>query len=313
MLWPMSSGRALLPLAALTFVVALATSRFGLLVHEGLGHGGTAIALGGRVEGLRLFWFGGGWVSYRGDLSTADALAFAMGGIATEWIAAAVLAVVARRRTGLTRVVVAGAATGFAIHGGMYLAVGTFYGSGDGMLLHQLLGAWRPLVWAPAAAICVVCAYAGATAVVPALRRYAVARAPAGQLVVIGAALVIGGLGHVALLKAEQAVRVDQSYVTTMMTESQRQVETEVTAAMRARPQATEAELAAVRRAAEDKNRQFPFAPLLALLIAVSALAAMLRTPAAAHPEPLPWRQVAGPATVCAVGIFLVAVIDAVA
>src|SRR5689334_13016358 len=147
MLAPMSSARALLPLAALTFVVALATSRFGLIVHEVVGHGGTATALGGHIDALRLFWFGGGWVSYHGGFGTAALVAIAMGGIATEWIAAIGLALVARGKAGLGRVVAAGAATGFAIHGGMYLAVGTFYGSGDGALLHHLLGDARWLVW----------------------------------------------------------------------------------------------------------------------------------------------------------------------
>src|SRR5262249_8470985 len=41
--------------------VSLATSRLGLLVHELVGHGGVAIALGGHVTDVTLFWFAGGW------------------------------------------------------------------------------------------------------------------------------------------------------------------------------------------------------------------------------------------------------------
>jgi len=303
--------RALLPLAALTFAVALATSRYGLVVHELAGHGGTAVVLGGHIDQVKLFWFGGGWVSYHAaSWSTAEILAVTLGGIATEWIAAAILVAIARRRAGLAKLVLLGAAVGFAIHGGMYLAVGTYYGSGDGTILHHLLGDWRPLVWAPAAAICVGAAWLGAQAVIPILRAYAPARS---QLALIGAAMVLGGALHVGLLVAEQKLRADPVYTAIMKTEGQRQVEHDVATARAQNPQASAEQIEQIRRSSEQKHKPFPFAPLLIALIAASAIASMMRTRPAEAPAGLPGRDLRLPALVAAIGIFLVGLIDALA
>ena len=299
--------RALLPLAALTFVVALATSRYGLVIHELAGHGGTAIALGGHVQGVHLFWFGGGWVTYQGNgWTTADVLAVTLGGIATEWIAAVVLALLARRRQGLGRLVLAGAATGFAIHGGMYLAVGTFYGSGDGTLLHQLLGDWRPLVWAPAAVVCVGAAWLGARTVAPILRAHAPATA---QLMLIGLALAIGGAAHLALLLGERAVRPDATYTAIMKTEGQRAVERDVAVARAAH--ATPAQLDEVERTSRERNRPFPFTPCLIAAIAAAAVFAFSRSRPADRPAALAWWQIRAPALVAFLGVVLVVACDA--
>jgi hypothetical protein len=305
------SPRALLPLAALTFAVALATSRYGLVIHEFAGHGGAAVALGGHVDAVRLFWFGGGWVSYHlpADPAAPGAaeVAVTLAGIATEWIAAAVLVVIARRRTGLARLAAIGAAAGFAIHGGLYLSIGTFYGSGDGTLLYRLLGAWRPLVWAPAGALCITVAWLGGRAVAPLLR----ARAPGRQLAVIGAALALGGAANVGLLLGERALRADATYVAIMKTEGQRTVEHDVAAAQAAR--ATPAQIEAVRRASEERNRPFPLAPILIALVAAAAIAAFAASRPEAAPTPLAWREVAPYALVAAAGVALVALIDAIA
>ncbi len=302
--------RALLPLAALTFVVALATSRYGLVIHELAGHGGTAIALGGHVAGVHLFWFGGGWVTYVGDSwSTADVLAVTLGGIAIEWIAAIVLAMIARRALGTKRLVLAGAATGFAIHGGMYLAAGTFYGAGDGTLLHQLLGAWRPIVWAPAALVCVAAAWLGVRAVAPILRAHAPGARP---LALIGVALVMGGALHVALLVGERALRPDPTYTAIMKTEGQRAVERDVAAAKVANPRISAPELEQVERASRQEHKPFPFTPCLIAAIVAAALASFARSKPAAAPEALAWWQIRAPALLAFLGLTLVIALDAI-
>ena len=305
------SPRALLPLAALTFAVALATSRYGLVIHEFAGHGGAAMALGGHVDGVKLFLFGGGWVGYHlpgnpADPGPAD-VAVTLAGIATEWIAAAALAIAARRRTGLVRLAMIGAAAGFAIHGGMYLSIGTYYGQGDGTLVYRLCGAWRPLVWATAGALCVAIAWLGARAVAPLLR----ARAPGRQLAVTGVALVLGGAAHVGLLFGERALRTDATYVSIMKTEGQRTVEHDVAIAQA--QHATPAQVEEVRRTSQERNRPFPFAPILIALVALAAIAAFAVSRPAAAPAPLAWREVAPFAAVAAAGVLLVAVIDLIA
>jgi hypothetical protein len=281
------------------------------VIHEFAGHGGAAGALGGHVNGVRLFLFGGGWVSYQlpgnpADPGAAD-VAVTLAGIATEWIAAAILLVLARRRTGLARLAMIGAAAGFAIHGGMYLSIGTYYGQGDGTLVHRLLGAWRPIVWAPAGALCVAVAWLGARAVAPLLR----ARAPGRQLAVIAAALVLGGAANVGLLLGERALRTDATYTAIMKTEGQRTVERDVAVAEAAH--ATPAQVDDVRRASEQRNRPFPFAPILIALVAIAAFAAFVTSRPAAAPAPLAWREVAPFAAIAAAGVALVALIDLIA
>src|SRR6185312_6887821 len=78
--------RDVLRLGALLACVALATTRLGLLAHELVGHGGTAMAVGGKVTEVRLFWFAGGWIRYAGIPGVAASLAVAMGGIAVETV-----------------------------------------------------------------------------------------------------------------------------------------------------------------------------------------------------------------------------------
>src|SRR5579884_945516 len=66
--------------------VALATSRLGLVLHELGGHGGMALALGGSITEVKLFWFAGGWIRYRVDTGATGLLAIACGGMAIETV-----------------------------------------------------------------------------------------------------------------------------------------------------------------------------------------------------------------------------------
>src|SRR6185312_14519158 len=97
--------RDVLRLGALLACVALATSRLGLLAHELVGHGGTAVAVGAHVTEVRLFWFAGGWIRYVGVTSTAAALAIAMGGIAVETVCGTVLWLAVRGDTLARRII----------------------------------------------------------------------------------------------------------------------------------------------------------------------------------------------------------------
>ena len=87
-------------LTVLVTCIALATTRLGLLAHELLGHGGTAVALGGTVDQVRLFWFAGGWIHYTlPEPSLAAAVAIAMGGIAVELVCGLALCIAVRGAT----------------------------------------------------------------------------------------------------------------------------------------------------------------------------------------------------------------------
>src|SRR5687767_7376990 len=100
-------NKDVLRLAGLLAAVALATSRLGLLVHELLGHGGVAVAAGGEVIEVRLFWFAGGWIRYTLPAHSPAWLAVWMGGIAIELVIGIAL-VLAVRGGSLGRLLVRG-------------------------------------------------------------------------------------------------------------------------------------------------------------------------------------------------------------
>ena len=124
MSWPYKD---VLRLAGLLACVVLATSRLGLVAHELVGHGGAALAVGGHVTGVHLFYFAGGWIRYRGVTSTAAAVTVAMGGIAIELLAAAALGLAARG-DGVGARLVRGIACALVVHATWYLATGTWHG-----------------------------------------------------------------------------------------------------------------------------------------------------------------------------------------
>src|SRR5450432_3773037 len=131
---------AVLRLAGLLALVALATSRIGLLAHELLGHGGAALAVGADVTEVQLFWFAGGWIRYHlPGAPMASALVIAMGGIAVELACGTLLAVAARGTT-LGRRLVRGIGAALVVHGSWYLATGAWHGYGDGVQLYHVLG-----------------------------------------------------------------------------------------------------------------------------------------------------------------------------
>ena len=60
----MGSNKEVLRLALLLACIALAASRFGLIGHELVAHGGVALALGAEIVDVEMFWFAGGWIRY---------------------------------------------------------------------------------------------------------------------------------------------------------------------------------------------------------------------------------------------------------
>ena len=107
---------------------------FGLVAHELVGHGGAALAVGGQVTEVQLFWFAGGWIRY--DLphrARAALLAIAMGGVAVELVAgtAAVARSSAATSLGPARSRARSARRSSSTRR-WYLATGAWHGYGDG-------------------------------------------------------------------------------------------------------------------------------------------------------------------------------------
>jgi hypothetical protein len=265
---PRSRIARIVSLAGFLACVALATSRIGLVAHELVGHGGTAIAVGGHVDEVRLFWFAGGWIHYQLDSATlAKLLAIAMGGIAVELVAGA--AIIAASRGRIVRAI--GAA--IALHGSWYLATGAWSGFGDGQLLYKVLGDWRYPVAIAAGSITCAAAYFAAKQAFGALT--------SGQHVAWTlVAMAIAAALNVALAAGELRVRRDRAYAQVMAPERERIVARELDAWQASQGSAiTEPAIAEQRAKLEAEHATFPFAWLLGLCTAIAAIAGALRSP----------------------------------
>jgi hypothetical protein len=264
-----STLRSVSQLALFVLCIALATTRIGLLAHELAGHGGTAVALGARVDQVHLFWFAGGWIHYQlPDATVGAQLAIAMGGIAIELVLGGILWAAARGDA-LGRRLVRAIGAALAFHAGWYLATGAAHGYGDGIQLYHELGDWRWLVATAAGAITCAAAFFGArtilgplAATIPGSRRTRIAGT-------IAAFAVAGGV-HGALAVGELAIRRDRMYLSVMTSERTRVVEREAARWETQHPDATPDVRAENREQIEESHRTFPFAWVLGVASAVA-------------------------------------------
>jgi hypothetical protein len=123
---------ALLDVALLALMIL--ASRAALILHEAVGHGLTAIALGAQAVTFRLSLFGGGYVAPSGLKTGAAGYAlFTLGGIAVNLLTGAAAWIIARRmkRRGLIHAFLLLFGAGSIGQALFYLANGFFYGEGD--------------------------------------------------------------------------------------------------------------------------------------------------------------------------------------
>jgi hypothetical protein len=255
-------------LAVLLACVALATSRLGLLAHELVGHGGTALAVGAHVVQVRLFWFAGGWIRYVGVPSPAAALAIAMGGIAVE-VAVGTALVLAVRGDALGRRILRGVGAALILHASWYLATGAFSGFGDGVLLYRELGSARVPVSIAAGLVTCAAGYAGARGVLGALAATLPRHRVAGTIAACAAAAAL----HGGLAAGELRLRADRTYHQTMQPERERVVAQWI----EAHPQAPAPVRAAAVKKLEAEHGSFPFVWLLGAATALSVIAGARR------------------------------------
>jgi hypothetical protein len=307
------SGRAWwLSVAKLTGIltcVGLATTRIGLVAHELVGHGGTAIAVGGRVTDVQLFWFAGGWVRYQLGAPGQGALAIALGGIVLEAVVGSVMWWTYARRDGLGARLSCGIGAALIVHAFWYLATGTWHGYGDGVELHRALGDAKWLVAVPAAAIVCAAAYAGARGVLGALAATLPARRIAGTLVAVG---IAGGL-QLGAAVGEVRLRRDATYTQTMRPERERLIALELARwaeLQRRHGRAPSAEeRAQAEQALADAHHTFPFAWLLAALTLASVVAGAIRARPSV-PAPVTRRLLVVASTIACASIMAVIAID---
>jgi hypothetical protein len=263
-------------LAALLACIALATSRIGLIGHELLGHGGVALALGGTITDVKLFWFAGGWIRYQlPETSLAGSLAIAMAGIAVELVSGITLWL-AVRGDALGRRITRGIGLALVVHATWYLATGAWHGFGDGLLLYRVLGGWRvPVAIAAGLATCAA-AFAGAREVLGALA-HTIGGSRRARIAGTAIAIVIGAGLHAALAAGEVKLRQDTTYGAVMQPERERVIARELVQWQRDQAAhgievTSEARRAQVRRL-ESTHKTFPFVWLLAACTAAAVLA----------------------------------------
>lgn len=299
-------------LAWLLLAVALATSRFGLIAHELVGHGGTAVAVGGQVTDVQLFWFAGGWIRYHfaAPPSTAALLAISIGGVAIEAIAGILLWCV--RGDALGRRLIRGVGAALVVHATWYFATGAWHGYGDGQLLHHVLGSARYPVAIFAGALTCGCAFAGARAIVGPLAGTQTTHRLAGLAI---AAVLAGGI-HAGLAIAEVRIRGDVTYKEIMAPERERLVERDLekwAAYERAHGgEVSEARRAQQQHQLEQVHRDFPFAWLLGICVAIALLVGARRSFSSIRPFAISRRLLVRAATCAGIAVAAVIAIDLV-
>lgn len=263
---------AVLRLTGLLCAAGLAASRLGLLVHELIGHGGFAVAQGGEITDLRLFWFAGGWISYSvEDPGTAGALATSMGGLIVELVLGGGLwlGLAARPRT-FGVCILRGIGAAIVAHACWYFATGTWHGYGDGLPAYRGLGDARyPVAIAAGLVTCVV-GYACARLVFGVLAEVVPSRKRAGVAIAMTIAAVVLAVPVVI----EMQVRSDHRYGAIMKREGDRLADRELAQWKRemakTRTPIDPALLAAEARRLASQHREPPFLPVLGLLVLVS-------------------------------------------
>lgn len=298
-------------LAVLGTCAGLATSRIGLLAHELVGHGGAAVAMGGTVTDVQLFWFAGGWIRFE---ATGGELVIALGGIAVELIVGLALWIALARRTSLGGRIARAIGAALVLHATWYLATGTWHGFGDGVKLHRELGDAKWLVAIPAALVTMAAGYAAARWVLGALA----ATIPGGRrrrIVGTVIALVVAGGLQLGAALGEVQLRRDTTYAQAMRREPDLMVARELAQwteqQVRAGEAPTEQARAEMRRNLAQRHTQFPFAIVLAVLTVLAVGAGAVRT-RAVPAAPIATGLLARCAVVCGGSIALVIAIDVV-
>ena len=316
-------------LAGLLLAVALATSRLGLIAHELVGHGGTALAVGGQVTDVQLFWFAGGWIRYHfaAPPSTAALLAISMGGVAVEAISGVLLWGLVREARGpragagpkgrpdndtLGRRLIRGIGAALVVHATWYFATGAWHGYGDGQLLHHVLGSARYPVAIAAGAITCACAFVGARAIVGPLAGTLASH----RLIGLAIAAVLAGGIHAGLAVTEIRVRGDVTYKEIMAPERERLVERDLEK-WAAYERAHGGEVTAGQRAEQQQrlervHRDFPFAWLLGACVAIALLAGARRSFAHVRAFAIDTKLLLRAATCAAIAVAAVIAIDLV-
>lgn len=311
--------RAWLRLSLVFSIAGLLASRIGLLVHEFIGHGGMAYALGGKVPEWRLFLFGGGWIRYNRNpwYSTGQEISIALAGCGSELIFAAVVWLVSTRLEGVPRAMARIVAMLLCAHVCVYISTGTHYGYGDGMKLHGVLSPFlRHVLVVGLSLVMASLAYALAK---QALLLAALLELGSGlrRIALAAAAVMVATVVHGSLYYGERAIiDPDQTYEAMMQREVERRAATYAARLKRERPAGqtwTVQQEAKAKEAYVEKHEPWPLRPLLVLLGALASALACWRFRRTESQKLIAWRMsvIRGPSIALALTFLAIVIIDA--
>ena len=285
--WP-ASWREILIFDSYLLVLLILAGRLATCLHEIVGHGLTAVIFGGRVNGIQISLFGGGWTYYQFDREIALSARFlvAFGGILVN-VLSGLLTLYFIRRGNPARTLFLTLFAGVSVLGATgYTILGFYYQQGDPVAWMQspspvAAWIWMPfLMLAPGASYLVLKPYV----------LFCQSRFPAftyrGRAVMVLLTLGLAGCLYTGLFVVTNQRSAALDAASTAYQEDKRRVLRAKREALAARLREAHPELSAeaVRRMAEETSiavdpgevpRRFPLMPILAILYLGGALASV--------------------------------------
>jgi len=264
------------------------STRLATFLHEVLGHGLTAAALGAEVNGIRLSLFGGGnaYYQFEGGPARAGAFAVSFGGILVNLITGLVSILLSgRAETGRGRAVYLSLFGMVSLLGGLvYTCLGFYYGVGDPEAWMSESSATAEWLWAPCLALLPVASFFGVKAFFRSIQPWFSAVRFTEKVLVLLLTLGITGSIYAGLYRitGQRSVALESSAIAQSRAaeKARREVLAVYERLREDHPEWTEEDLSRVLSAylvSAERQWRPPLIPVLAVLQLVGALFALRR------------------------------------
>lgn len=269
--------------------VLVLSTRFATFLHEVLGHGLTAAALGGAVSGIRVSLFGGGNAYYRfhTELGPIAWFAVAFGGILVNLLTGAFAMALANRSPQRGRAVVLSVFGIVSLWGGLaYASLGFYYGVGDPAASVREISRAGEWLWIPFLASAPPSAYFGVRSFLVSVRSWFPVYGFTEKILVLTLTLGVTGAIYAALYVSTEQRSVALETPSIAYQRSEERIRQEKTAEherqlRESHPEWTEEELAralariTIEVRPEEVDRKPPLIPILVLAYLIGAILAL--------------------------------------
>jgi hypothetical protein len=195
-----SSGE-IFRLTVFLFLIIFLATRLGTFIHEFFGHGLAAIIVGGEVSGMSIDLFATGYCEYELTNSELIYRAFVgLAGMAANFVSGIAAFVMATkwRLPWECRVMLCLFAAISVCSQLVYLVVGTYYNYGDPIVLEELLGSAKWLVWAFALILVAPSSYYFAQSYLRLQNEWTPSNSPKDRLIKLFSTLAVASLVYAA-------------------------------------------------------------------------------------------------------------------